>query len=743
MWIIDPVLEMDARLGAPGPGDAPLRRASGCLHAFEGKLEAERDRLALWLAVGLGAGILLYFALPAEPPLALGLGFCVAAVLLVTYGHGRRLLFEGGSIFVLALAIGFLCGEIRTRMVAAPVLAHATAPVWIEGELVSLDAGTRGGQKALLRVTSLERLPREAWPLLVRISIHGAPVTLRSGAHIRLRAKLMPPAGPSAPGAYDFAQRAFFQGIGAVGYALTVPEVLPAPPQGAGFDALMSAVERAREDLSARVARRLEGPVSGVAVAFTTGLRTEIPKDAETALRNSGLYHLISISGVHMSAIAVGLFFSLRFALAAIPPIALRFPIKKWAAGLSILGAFAYLIFTGSSVPTVRSFVMVALVFLAVIADRRALTMRNVALSAALILIFIPESMLDVSFQMSYAATVALIAAYEEWTGRHPEGGALARIGPYIGGLVLTGLVAGLATAPFSLFHFQTATPLSLIANLGAIPVTDLVVMPAAFAIYLLAPLGWEGPAVWVLGEGCAILLWVAGEVAALPGAVQGVAAGAPAALGLITLGGLWLTFWRTAWRRFAIIPILAGIALWGATRGPELLIDAKAETVALRGPSGHLGLIFGSARSYATQNWLRRAGLPAGSPAPKAEDRRCDALGCVAPLADGGLVAVSRDPASLADDCAAARIVISTGVVRVPCSGPALIIDRHMLSALGAIAVSLDADGPKLVPASIPAGSRPWAPARPSYAPRIMEPPAPAPAEPADEPPEILSSGE
>jgi competence protein ComEC len=714
MWITDPMLEMSTRLGAPWDGRARAAAFGAVLSRFESELEAERDRLALWLAVGLGAGILVYFALPAEPPLGLGFALLGLAIAFVWVGRGRRLLLEGGAILLLSVAAGFLCAEIRTRTVSAPVLAGAVTGT-VEGRLVSLDAGSRGGQKALIQVMTLEHVPQAQWPRLVRITIHNAPARLRAGDVIRLRGHLEPPAGPAAPGAYDFAMRSYFQGIGAVGYALAAPELIAAAAPESGLDTLLSWIERGREDLGARIAARLDGTVSGVAIAFTTGLRTDIPKDANNALRNSGLYHLISISGVHMSAVALALFFALRLALASIPPIALRYPIKKWAAGLSIAGAFVYLIFTGCSVPTVRSFVMVALVFLAVMTDRRALTMRNVALSAALILILLPESVLDVSFQMSYAATMALIATFEEWRARRQETGVFWLF-PYFAAMLMTGLVAGIATAPFSLFHFQTATPLGLIANLIAIPLTDLLIMPAAFGIYLLAPLGWEAPAVWILGKACAVLLWAADVVSKLPGAVQGVPAGTPAALVFMTFGGLWLMLWRRPWRRFAILPVLAGVFLWTQASGPDILVDREIKNVAARGEDGRLGLIEGSSRAYAIQNWLRRDGATLNDGGRKTASLRCDSLGCVAPLKGGGLLALSRDSASLADDCAHARVLISTGVVRVPCNGPALIIDRHMTAGIDVLALRIEEDTIEAMPTALAPGTRPWAPARRVY---------------------------
>lgn len=705
----DPLFELEARLAEASRPDRLAGAARHVLALFEERLEAERDRLALWLVAGLGSGILVYFALPAEPPLRTGLLACACAALLVLFAHGKRLMLEAGTILLLSAALGFLAAEIRTRIVAAPILERELGSVRIEGTLLSVDAGNRGRVKGLFAVRSIERLPPEAWPERVRVSFWPGTALATPGAVYGLRANLLPPQGPVAPGAYDFARRAYFERVGAVGYALAPPERLPEPPAGG----LSNAIERARERLAQRIGERIEGAAGGVAIALVTGLRSDIPEDAEDDLRHSGLYHLISISGVHMSAIALGLFFGLRFLLALIPSVALRFPIKKWAAALTIAGSLAYLFFTGASVPTIRAFVMAALVLLAVIADRRALTMRNVALAAALILTAFPESALDPGFHMSFAATMALIALYEAWRGGQTSERefSISRLRVYLLAIILSGLVAGLATAPFAAFHFQQATPLSLLANLLAIPVTDAVVMPAACLIYLLAPFGAEGPAIWLLGEGCRLILAIARFVSGLPGAVQGVPAGPPAALILIVFGGLWLLLWRSRWRRLGLLPMAAGAAVWSFATGPDILIDRDAGTIALRDETGRLGLIRGRGGSYEAETWLRRDGMLAAQSSRRARGRHCDALGCVVRLGAGGILAVSLDPGSLEEDCAHARILVSTGAVRRICAGPELVIDRRLLARLGPVAIRLTDGVPEILAANRHAGLRPWAP--------------------------------
>jgi competence protein ComEC len=331
---------------------------------------------------------------------------------------------------------------------------------------------------------------------------------------VRLRAVLMPPAGPAAPGAYDFARAAWFKEIGAVGYAMSRAEVVAVGER----NGLAPHIAGWRRSLALHLREQMPGQAGAVAAALMTGDRGAIPEGTLQDMRDAGLAHLLAISGLHVGLIAGWLFFSVRFLLALIPGLALRAPIKKWAAAAALLGAFAYMLLTGATVPTQRTFLMLALVMAAVMLDRVAISFRLLAWAAVAVLLWAPESLLSVSFQMSFAAVVGLTAIYEglgpavmRWRS---DGGRAKRLSLYLGAVLLTTLVASLTTAPFALYHFNRVAMYGLAANLVAVPLTALWVMPSALAAYVLMPLGWEQLALVPMGLGIQAMLAVAHAVA-------------------------------------------------------------------------------------------------------------------------------------------------------------------------------------------------------------------------------------
>jgi competence protein ComEC len=326
-------------------------------------------------------------------------------------------------------------------------------------ELIEPRAGK--GQRLTIRVTALERHEAQAWPVRVRIVTRAEARDLRPGDAVRLQARLNAPPGPSLPGDYDFARSAWFLGLGAVGYADAAAQIdTKASPPPLRLR-LTAAIARVRQAIGARILTALPGETGAIANALITGERGGISEATNQAFRDSGLFHILSISGLHMVIMAGAVFLSIRLALAAIPAIALRYPIKKWAAAAAMLGAFGYLMISGAAFATVRSWIMISIMFLAVLLDRPAIALRNVALAALVILVAWPESLLDAGFQMSFAAVVALVSAYEWLRLRDAaEPGTLRRglVGNallFLGGILTTTLVAGLAVAPFGIYHFH------------------------------------------------------------------------------------------------------------------------------------------------------------------------------------------------------------------------------------------------------------------------------------------------
>ena len=327
----------------------------------------------------------------------------------------------------------------------------------------------------------------------------------------------------------------------------------------------------------------LPGQTGAIANALITGERGGISEATNQAFRDFGLFHILSISGLHMVIMAGAVFFCIRLALAAIPAIALSYPIKKWAAAGAMAGALGYLLISGSAFATVRSYIMISIMFLAVMLDRPALALRNVALAALGILLVWPESLFDPGFQMSFAAVVALVSVYEWVRGREEERAAwrprhVIRAGLlFFGGIVLSTLVASLAVAPFGIYHFHNTQQFAILANLLAIPICNLIVMPAALAALVALPFGLEAAPLWVMGLGIEVMVWCAQTVATLPGAVGRMPAIPTHAFVLMVTGGLWCALWHKRWRWLGIAPIVAGLVLAPTGRRPDVLVGRDA----------------------------------------------------------------------------------------------------------------------------------------------------------------------
>jgi competence protein ComEC len=677
------------------------------------RLLEERERWLLWLPVGVGLGVGLYFSLGAEPPLWLGPALLLPVVLaLVRPGDPQALeaqpLRLPALIALAAVAIGLSAAALRTALVAAPVLERRGAHV-LEGRVLLVEDRVRGERLTLGQLT-IEQLDPAATPVEIRVSLRKAEPALQPGDRVRLRALLMPPSPPSEPYGFDFARHAYFMRLGAVGYALGGHERLASAPASS----LRVGLNRVRQRVASEIRASVEGPAGAVAVALMTGLRGAIPEQVWRDMQIAGIAHLLAISGLHLGLVAGTLFFAVRVALALAPPLALRLPAKKVAAALALLGAFAYLLLSGATVPTQRAFVMTALMLLAVMVDRNPFSMRLVAWAALVVLALQPESLLGASFQMSFAAVVALIAVYETGVGRHPEraGGLDARLALYVGGVALTTLVASLATTPLAVYHFGRLPTYGIVANLIAVPLTAFWIMPLGLVGLLLWPLGLDGFCFALMGHGIELMLSVAATIAAWPGAAVLVAKPPAAALIVSLLGGLWLCLWRTEWRRLGLLAVVLGVALGLIDQRPDLLVDARGQLVAVRLEGGGLALSPWQRDRWVTDGWLRTAGELEAAPWPEpgtggVGGLRCDAEGCVLQR-HGRAIAIARRSEALETDCRRADLVISyPRFERCPNGTP--LIGPEALRAAGGLALWLDADGIERLSVREVRGTRPW----------------------------------
>jgi competence protein ComEC len=704
MWsrALAPVLRLSRRL----EGSRPLAR-------LEDVLEREQAQWFLWVPVLLGSGIGAYFLLAEEPPALLVAGLLVAALAArrLAAGLGTVVLAD---ILVLA-ALGFAVAFARAHTVAAPVLAEPTGRIVVEGHVLLIETRPDRSSRITVLTTAVGDLDATSRPARVRVRVRTDATAVRAtvGEGVRFAARLQPPSGPPSPGGYDFARSAWFQGLGAVGYATGPLERVDLAAVAPWWLGAWAAKERLRGVIADRVAVALPGERGAIATALLTGERGGIGEATNEAFRDSGLLHVLSISGLHMSIMAGTVFFVVRLGLALVPAVALTRPIKKWAAVAAGLAALGYLAISGAAHPAVRSWLMVSIMFLAILLDRPALALRNVAVAALLILLVDPESLLDIGFQMSFAAVVALISLYEAarrrlWGGpggRDPPG-PLAMLALFLAGIVLSTVIASLAVAPFAAYHFHKSQQFAVLANLVAIPIVNFLIMPAALVTLVAMPAGLESWPLALMGLGIDWMVWCAYSVARLPGAVARFPAIPLAAFLAMVVGGIWIVLWQTRWRWAGLVAVGAGLALAPFEPRPDVLIARGGDLVAVRGTDGRF-VAFGSPRrAYDLGRWLERDGdaRPAGdvlaNPPAGLADPTCRRAPCavgfgrVAPL----VLALAATPAALHEACRRADLALLVTPLRLEaadgCTQVPLRADRRLLAADGALAVRLDGAG-------------------------------------------------
>jgi competence protein ComEC len=699
---------------ASSTGAGQSRGTSGLATALAG----EQERWFLWFPVLLGAGVALYFALPAEPHWVVAIAPVVAALAVaLVWREGLAAALVPAAL--LALASGFALAKLRTELTRAPVLERQMNLVELHGYIELVEARTGRGERLTIAVTRLGALAADQRPKRVRVRTNVVVAGLAPGKAVKLRATLAPPAIPALPGDYDFARAAWFAGIGGVGYALSRPEILTdAGPPPLRLRA-WAMIERIRQGIGARVRAVLPGETGAIASALITGERGAITQATNDAYRDSGLFHILSISGLHMVIMAGAVFLAVRQLLAAIPVLALRYPIKKWAAGVAMIAALAYLLISGAAFATVRSWLMISLMFIAVMLDRPAIALRNVASAALAILIVYPESVLDVGFQMSFAAVVALVAAYEAIRARAERGDSTflhrpaMRVALFFGGIVLSTLIAGLAVAPFAAYHFHKTQQFALIANLIAIPTCNLLVMPAALATLVVMPLGLEAWPLFVMGQGIDAMSWVARAVAAMPGAVARVPAIPSAVFALAVVGGLWICLWQARWRWLGLATIAIPAAIAPLLTRPDVLIGRDGQLVAVRQSDRALAATGPRNADFELSRWLEHDGdarIPRAL--TKGAGYRCDALGCTTTV-KGLVVAVAHHPAALGDDCTRAQILVLSFPRPRGCEASGLLIDMFDVRDKGTHALYIASDRIRVQSVAETRGDRPWSATR------------------------------
>ncbi|WP_431284824.1 ComEC/Rec2 family competence protein [Humitalea sp. 24SJ18S-53] len=695
--------------------------------------ESWRD-LPPFLAVAMGAGVLAYFAAASEPDprwVWLPVPFLAAAVLLL-----RRAPLAALGIGLLAAGtLGFAVALWHAGR-AAPVVSLPTRATLVTGIVQAVDLLPEGRRVTLAeaRLDGGHPIPRS---LRIRLRA-GDAARPAPGDTITLRALVRPPAPPAFPGAWDFQRAAFFAGQAGSGFGIGPAEVTPgdgAAPPLAGL----------RASIEARVTAALPGATGAIAGALLTGGQSAIPAADLTAMRDSGLAHLLSVSGLHIG-IVMGLSFWLaRFGIASVPWLALRVPGKPVASVVALAAGAGYLVLTGFQVPMLRSFAMAALVTLGVMLGRRAISLRVLAVAAVAVMLVNPAAVLGPSFQMSFAAVLALIAGYEALRGRialwRGDGAWWRRGLLVVAGLMLTSVLAGAATTPFGLYHFGRLQVFGVAANALAVPITSVLVMPAGMLALLLMPFGLEGIALVPMGWGVEAILWVAHGVAAWPGAALVAQPPPVAGLAVLSAGFCWLCLWKRPARLWGVPFILAGLLSAYVVRPPDVLVAADARQVALRADGEVFVWRAAGASRMVRDIWLRGFGEDTAAELP-ASDAAGGLLACTTDLCrlratPGGAEAVLVRPAppvrgaaraGVYPDrlppppgvCGIAAVVIAPEPMRGRCDG-SQVVDRFSVWRDGAHAVWLAPDGARVVSDRDYRGDRPWVPGRPLPRPSLL----------------------
>lgn len=700
-------------------------------------IETERERGTPFLLVPvlLACGALVYFALPAEPSrpaLTAATAFSAAAVALAGDRAWLRLCLSALLFVLLGMAFAkWETGRAGTLMLGEPISTVIT------GRVMSLEQQPGGRTRMTLELLTTERPKLRHMPERVRLSARKLPAELSAGDTLHGPARLFPPSGPLRPGSYDFSFESYFDGIGANGFFLGSPERVAAPLDAALRDRFWALVENARVALSDRIRARIGGAEGEIAAALIAGTRAGIPDDVNEALRRTGLAHVLSISGLHMALVAATVMGSLRFGFALFPGFTSRRPVKKYAACAALLAIAVYLFISGSAVAAERSFLMLAIMLVALLFDRAAITMRNLAIAAIAVLVVSPHEVVGPSFQMSFAATAALIAAYAWWAERrrrrpaHPPtdrsrlGHILRTGGRYAFGLAITSLIAGIATTVYGAWHFQRVSPLSLAANLAAMPIVSIAVMPPAVLAMAAMPFGLDGPFLDVMGKGLTLMTAVAEWFSART-PVDTVGEVPLSAVVLATVALIVATL-ATTWLRTLALPFAVSAGFLIATHSlPDVLVAEDGRLVAVPTADGRLAVNRKRPNSFAVEDWMRAmradgtfapvtaagsgkeatggtslllsvAGvLPAETGDTAGNLFRCDEQLCVARTRSGAIVVTTADTQKAQALCGRVQlIVLADAAAPIACGSDATtVVTQRLLALRGSLAFRAGPDG-------------------------------------------------
>lgn len=579
------------------------------------QFDSEQTRWFLWFPVLFGIGIGIYFLLPEEFSIWWTLAVIeILIVLAIIFRFNLRVLT---AIMIIAIiTLGFTDIQLKSVYLNQENEIKKQEVTYISGQIRKLDYNYRGKQRLLL--SNVKNFEENRNFGIVRVSTRNKNNSLRTGQCVEMAANLMPVSKPALVGGYQFDRKAYFEGIKANGFALSqIYEIdcVKKPTLSMRFN---FAVDELRRKIINHIRDVLPPNQASITAAIVAGEQGVIDRQLIQNYRDSGLAHFLSISGLHMSMIAGLMFFLVRLIVAFIPPLALRYDSKKLAAVFAILISIFYLLISGAQIPAQRAFIMNFIVVLGIFLGRKAISMRTIAWAALIVLIISPQALIGASFQMSFAAVVALIAFYENYAGSlHSflKGETvqswwlkgLKIIWLYIIGILVADFVASLATMPFAIYHFNKISIYTTLTNLLAGPIIGLVIMPFVLIALLLMPFGLDYLPLKLVGFGIEKVNEITAYVSSLPNAGYQVLSMPLWGLNCIVLGGLWLCLWNMPWRKWGWFLIVAGVLSIFMAKSPDVMIDEEASLLAVKDKQGELVILPARGNYFTKQMWLEK----------------------------------------------------------------------------------------------------------------------------------------
>ncbi len=588
-------------------------------------LASQSERWFLWLPVIFACGIGVYFLLPAEPSMWLTLAVIESLILLgVVWRH------DPGRLFVLMLmgvfTLGFASIQLKAIYLDKSMPSRYAEKIYLIGQIESLDINSRGNQRVILKhVKDFEEIGGFG---RVKVSLRAQPHDLKPGQCLEMVARIMPLPAPSLPGGYQYDRKSFFEGLSGSGYALTSALPIDCAADADPVGSFKFRLETLRRQIVSRIYDVLPPEEASITAAVLAGVRGGMSQTLIQNYRDSGLAHFLSISGLHMSMIAGLMFFFIRLLISLVPPLALRYDSKKISAIFAILISIFYLLISGAEIPTQRAFIMTFIVLLGVLFGRRAISMKTISWAALIVLIISPQALIGASFQMSFAAVICLIAFYERYAGslhRFLNGNGVASLSlpvrlikvcwVYLLGIVISDLVASLATLPFSIYHFNRVAVFTSLANLLAGPVIGFVIMPFVLLSLLLMPLGLEYWTLKLVGFGVGLVNDITDYVSHLPNAGYQVLSMPLWGLLLVVFGILWLCIWTAPWRRWGLLVAMTGMLSIAAVHVPDLIVNDRGNLFAVRDTNNQMVILPARGNNFNKKVWLEKTASEKLSP--------------------------------------------------------------------------------------------------------------------------------